>query len=129
MSLRFSGDALDPNLITLSLECEPSIAYGKGQTWLTPKGKPVVGRTGLWSIRAQDRSPSDLDAQIAELFDRLTGDLAAWRDLSARYEGELFLGLFVADCNQGVSLAAETINDVAARGLRFAFDIYASSDD
>jgi hypothetical protein len=127
--LRFSGEALDPKTITLALGCPPSIAYGKGETWLTPKGTPVVGRTGLWSLKALERSPADLDAQIAELFAKLTEDLAVWRDLSGRYEGGLFLGLFAASGNQGVSLAAETINDVAVRALQFDLDVYAVSDD
>jgi hypothetical protein len=116
-------------VITSALGCAPTFAYGKGETWLTPGGKPVVGRTGLWSIGAQDRSPADLDEQIAELFANVTANLAVWHDLSGRFEGELFLGLFVADGNQGVSLAAKTVNDVAARALRLDLDIYAWSDD
>jgi len=137
VALRFGGDDLDPQAISAALGATPTLAYSKGGAWATPFGKPMVGRTGLWNLYTADRAPADLDGQIAELLAPLTLDLAVWRDLSVRYDGELFVALFMTtdnglaaakNFNEGLPIEAPTLAAIAARGLRLDFDIHAGGD-
>jgi len=128
LTLRFSGDDLDPTVITRTLGHQPSLAYAKGAPWTTPRGKLMVGRTGVWNLSAGGRTPADLDAQVGELFYQLAMDLTAWRSLSARFRGELFVGLFHGDYNEGMSVAAATLAAIADRGLGVDLDIYGAED-
>jgi Domain of unknown function (DUF4279) len=137
VAVRFGGDDLDPALISAALGATPELAYAKGGAWATPAGKPMVGRTGVWNLSVPDRAPADLDAQLAELFALLTSDMAVWRELSARFDGDVFVGLFLATgnglaatkhFNEGLGIEPQTLSAVASRGLRFEFDIYAGRD-
>ena len=85
----------------------------------------MVGRTGLWSLTVERRSPADLDGQVFELLGLLSPDLAIWSDL-ATFQGELFLGLFLQDGNEGITIGRDAIAAIAARGLRLDMDIYAA---
>lgn len=124
ISLRFSSDDLDPAVITNALGVEPDLAYAKGGAWATPSGRPMVGQTGLWSRSVADRSPADFDNQVAELFALTATDVSAWSDLSARYRGELFVGLFMRENLEGLSIAPPTLAAIAARGLALDLDMY-----
>jgi hypothetical protein len=134
LTLRFGADDLDPAVISSALGARPSLAYAKGGAWATPAGKAMVGRSGLWTLSVPDRTPADLDGQIAELLGPLVANLDVWRDLSAKYDGELFVGLFMTtfnglvaseNFNEGLAIGCQTLAAVASRGLRFDFDIYA----
>lgn len=89
-------------------------------------GRERIARSGLWIIRVEPRRPGDLDAQVQELLSGLTDDLAIWADLSARYRVDLIVGFFLEEENEGIELGPETITALAARGVRIAFDVYAS---
>jgi hypothetical protein len=48
-TLRFAGDALDPDEISHVVKERPTKAYRKGQTYRSgPHGPDVTGRTGVW---------------------------------------------------------------------------------
>jgi hypothetical protein len=48
-TLQFSGDALDPAVITRILNVRPTLAYRKGEYYTPrPNAKAVIGRTGVW---------------------------------------------------------------------------------
>jgi hypothetical protein len=42
-----------------------------------------IARTGSWRLDAERREPEDLEAQIFEILDQLTGDLAVWQSWHA----------------------------------------------
>jgi hypothetical protein len=121
VSVRFSGDDLDPADVTQALGATPDIAYRKGDAVRDGRG---IGRTGLCSFRAPRATPGDLDGQITRLLDGLSPDLAIWRDLSQRYRGEVFIGLFLTESNEGMGIASATIDALAQRGLQIDLDIY-----
>ncbi len=58
----------------------------------------------------------------------LTLDISIWRDLTTRYQGDVFCGLFMGFFNEGADLSASVLTMLAERGLRVDFDIYAPSD-
>jgi hypothetical protein len=49
--------------------------------------------------------------------------------LSERFEGNLFVGLFLDSSNEGISIARETIRAIATRGLELGFDIYGPTNE
>jgi hypothetical protein len=125
-SLRFFGDALDPDEITARLGAPPTVGVRKGGTWTTSTGASKPARTGSWRLETERRWPGDLDGQIAELLNALTDDLTVWRDLTTRFQADLFCGLFLQEGNEGLSLSAETTLSLGERGLVLALDIYGS---
>lgn len=99
-----------------------------GGTLLTPNGKEIVARHGLRYRSAPRESPGDLDKQIGALFSGLSNDLDAWRALSARYSGNLFVGLFLSGFNEGLCFSPTTTREIGLRGLELGLDIYSSHD-
>jgi len=121
VSLRFSGDDLDPAQIVAALGGQPEIAYRKGEPMGRGRG---IGRTGLCSFRGPRERPGDLDSQICKLLDSLASDLVIWRELAQQYAGELFIGLSLNGGNEGIGLEAPTLERLARRGHRIDLDIY-----
>jgi hypothetical protein len=63
-TLRFAGDALDPDEISRVMKEQPTRAYRKGQKYRTgPHGPDIVGKTGVWyfSTRRKIRSKDLID--------------------------------------------------------------------
>ncbi len=68
--------------------------------------------------------PGDLDGQVAELVETLSNNLSVWQDLSRRFDGDVFCGIFMEEGNEGISLSVATMESLSARGLSINFDIY-----
>ena len=120
VSLRFGGDDLDPDTLTTRLDCLPTRARRAGET--LPSGHVV--RRGSWHLQSELLVPGNLDAQIINLLALPTSDLAIWNELSRRYRGNLFCGLFLTEGNQGLDFEPETLTAIGARGLVLDLDIY-----
>ncbi|MDP2259977.1 MAG: DUF4279 domain-containing protein [Caulobacter sp.] len=129
VSLGFYGDDLNPDEITAALGATPTIGVRKGQMWVTSRGAEKIAPVGSWRLRADRQSPGNLDRQILDLLNSLNDDLAVWKDLSRRFGGRLFCGLFLATGNEGAVLEPETISAMGARGLRLDLDIYGPERD
>lgn len=71
-----------------------------------------------------ESSPEDLDGQIAELLSKLTPDLDMWARIGARFEVDLFCGLFMSNDNQGLSLSVTSLDALSRRGIELSLDIY-----
>jgi hypothetical protein len=128
-SLGFFGDDLDPDEISRLLGGIPTVGARKGGVWKTSRGFEKVAKSGSWRIEAERSNPGDLDGQIIDIFARLSSDLTTWRDLSRRFEGRFFCGLFMENTNDGLRLEAPTIAAIGDRGLALDLDIYAPDDD
>ncbi len=59
----------------------------------------------------------------------LTNDLAVWKDLSARFNIDLFCGWFMGNSNEGAIVSATTLQRLGERGIELAVDIYAPEAD
>ncbi|NTF44315.1 DUF4279 domain-containing protein [Rhizobium rhizogenes] len=123
-SLRFHGDSLDPDEISGILGAQPTKGVRKGGIWITPRGAEIVAWTGSWRLSTPDESPGDLDKQVAELFAPLNVDLDAWRALSSRFRGNIFVGVFLSGFNEGLGLSPTTTSAIGLRGLVLEVDIY-----
>ena len=124
VSLRFFGEHLDPDVLTKSLGRDPTVGAKTGQSWTTALGAVKIARRGTWRLKTSDCVPADLDGQIMNLLSSLTTDLDVWREFTALYDVDLFCGLFLATENEGIALAAETLQEIANRNLKIDFDIY-----
>src|SRR5688572_20504859 len=102
--LRFWGDDLDHDEVTLLLGGEPTRRANKGELFEGRNGHQRVARTGMWHRSVPDQSPGDLDLQIKMLVAGLTDDLGIWQDLSSRFNGDVFVGLFMYVGGEGLEL-------------------------
>jgi hypothetical protein len=73
-TLRFAGDALDPDEISRVVEEEPTRAYRKGQRFRPgPRSPEITGKTGVWYFSTKRKIPSKdltdhLDALVRLIF-------------------------------------------------------------
>lgn len=123
-TLRFFGDDLDPAEVTVLLGAEPTVAIRKGDEQLGSKtGTVRIAKTGSRRMSATPREPEDLESQIAEILSALTADPAVWYKL-ARYEPDLFCGMFMGSSNDGVTLSPASLLELGRRGIQLNLDIY-----
>ncbi len=120
-SLRFFGEDLDPSEVSQLLGSGPTNQNRRGDA--TQSGH--VLERGSWRLTSEDLEPGDLESQIRNLLAGLTQDLSIWRELTSRYQADVFCGLFMDFFNEGVELSASMLTMLGERGLRVDFDIYA----
>lgn len=123
-SLRIAGDDLVPDEVSKLLGATPSLARTKGQRISLNFGRSRTARFGQWHLQASDTEPEDLDGQVAELLDQLTGDLRVWSDLARRFQVDLFCGWFLGESNEGVVISSATLKALGERGIELGLDIY-----
>jgi len=123
VSLRFSGDTLDPDEITNLLDCRPTHSYRKGDV-LQDNHNSRVAQIGMWLLHGKKTGKISLENQIFELFGRLSDDLEIWRKLTSQYHSDLFCGLFMDSWNRGIDFSPELMAQISARGLTLSLDIY-----
>jgi hypothetical protein len=124
VSLRITGQEVDPEKISTLLGCEPTEAARTGATLTLPSGRTRSVSKGFWHLRS-DRQATDLADQIEALLAKLTSDVTVWQSLTDRFEVDLFCGLFLETTNRGVELPAYLVSALGERRLRIGFDIYA----
>lgn len=128
-ALRINGDGLVPDEISRIIGSEPSHSHRKGDRFVGPDGSTYQRKSGQWSLEATDRSPEDVNDQIAEILGRLTDDLTVWANLAANYRVDLFCGWFMAGRDEGLDILPENLSALGARGIKLSICLYAPSED
>ena len=129
-TLRFFGDDLVPDEISALLGASPTASCVKGQELVGRKtGTVRIAKTGSWRLSATRREPEDLESQIFEILDQLCQDLRVWTAISARYEPDLFCGIFMGGTNDRLLLSAKALLALGQRGICLDLDIYDAGDD
>ena len=91
-TFRLSGDQLDPDAVSATLDAQPTIAYRKGARYFAgPRSGYLLGRTGVWYLSTKGLV-SGLDpvghlSYLVQVLDGLSQDqpkLAALRQLMDR---------------------------------------------
>ncbi len=59
----------------------------------------------------------------------LTSDSAIWNELNAKFELDIFCGVFMKTGNDGLSLRPATLELLGMRGIGIEIDIYDHSED
>lgn len=126
VSLRFSGEDLDPDVLTRTLQCAPSMAYRKGDP-VTKNGRGARPR-GMWLLKSQLEESCSIGEHVGDVLSRVTSDLAIWASL-ARFTPDVFCGLFLSGFNQGETLAPTTMEMLAARGISLGLDVYSHASE
>lgn len=81
-TLRFAGDALDPDEISRVVKEQPTKAYRKGEIYRSgPHGPDVTGRTGVWYFSTRRKIPSN---DVADHLDALERLIAPFGDQDSR---------------------------------------------
>lgn len=123
-TLGFYGDDLDPVAITSLLGAIPTVGVVKGGQWTTSMGAEKLAHTGSWRLEAELSEPENLERQIGNLLARLTTELSVWHNLTHRFRGVMFCGLWHETYNDGLQLGPQTLGALAKRGLLLDLDIY-----
>ncbi len=123
ISIRFSGDDLDPDELTALLNCEPTEAYEKGQTIITTISPRTI-KTGMWFLSIQKNSEQTLEEQIWELLEKLPKDLEVWEKLSGRFRINIYCGAWLKNWNRDVWFSANLLKQIANRKLSIGLAIY-----
>jgi hypothetical protein len=130
VTLRIGSNDLIPDEITKLLGATPTHTQFKGERIVGQKtGHVRIAKSGMWRLRASDREPEDMDAQIQEIFGQTTSDLAVWRGIAEKHEIDLFCGLFLGGSNEGMTLSARSLAALGERGIEIGLDIYSGHDD
>jgi hypothetical protein len=127
VSLRFWGDELIPDEVTKLLGIIPTQAYRKGDIF---RGKvyDLIRKTGFWKYSVKRSAGVYLEDQISMIFDQLSGDLDVWRELTTRFDADLFCGLWLKRWNRGLDFSPQTLQRISERGLSIGLDIYFDYD-
>jgi len=81
-TLRFAGDALDPDEISRIVKEEPTRAYRKGQQYRPgPRSPEVTGKTGVWYFSTRRRIPGN---DLADHLDALVRLILPFADADKR---------------------------------------------
>ena len=127
-SIRFVGDALNPEAVSAELGCSPTLSYAKGDVRPKKRG-PVVWQSGMWLLEAKPCEPENLDAQVEELLMQLTPDLTVWERLTSTLRVDLFVGLFLEGSDEGAEVSADTLRALGERGVKLSMCVYAPGTD
>lgn len=125
----FYGEDLDPVEITSLLGAKPTVDVVKGGHWKTSMGAEKLAYTGSWRLKSELSEPGNLERQISDLLASLTADLSVWHDLTNRFRGVMFCGLWLETYNDGLQLSPLTLSSLAERGLLLDLDIYGAEAD
>lgn len=128
VALRFFGDDLDPDFITKKLGICPTISYRKGDIF---RGKTCdrIENTGSWRYCVRRCENIDLEELINKLLDRIAPNLEIWRELTTKFQSDLFCGLWLKRYSGAIDFSPAIMMKIAERGLSIGLDIYFEDDE
>ena len=124
VTLRFFGDDLDPDEVSRLLGCSPSDSARRGDI-IQRRTRSYTAPQGSWHL-STERSADDIEPQLITLCERLTADLSIWQSLTARFQADLFCGVFHAFQSHCIEFTPRLHRLLADRNLTLVLDIYAS---
>jgi hypothetical protein len=122
--LRFSGDDLIPEEISVLLHGVPTLARRKGQTIEFGEGRTRIAKFGQWHLEANGTEPADAGAVVMEILKQLTDDVSIWEELGRRFDVDIFCGWFLDKENEGLKLSPQVLRSLGERGIKLDIDIY-----
>lgn len=123
VGIRIYGDDLVPDEVTNLLQCQPTEIRKMGDV-RGSKENPRIVTTGSWRFHVDENDVSILEEKVDKLLKQLTDDLLIWKQLTDRFQTDIFCGLFLEDFNEGFSLSPEILKKLSDRNLEIGFDIY-----
>lgn len=123
VSLRFSGNDLDPEVVSRALGVAPTLARRKGEA--PDEGRAFRQPTGVWYLELPESNEWILGDAIEELLRRVPAPAHVCSELALRYDGEVFCGLLLGRPNRGAVIEPRVLALLAERSLSIDLDIYA----
>ena len=128
VSLRVFGEHLDPTVLTKGLGVNPSQSYHRGDV-ISARRPDALRPNGMWLLDSALSPEAALDEQIVRILARLPDPVAVWHQLTAQYNRDLFCGVFVSEQVSGISISANTVAQIAIRGLELHVDFTVENDE
>ena len=122
VSLRISGDSLDPDFITQQLGVTPTMSARKGDP---PRRGTEPRDVGVWVYRPDVPPDTELGDALDLLLESLPEDATLWEELSSTFAVDVFCGVFLEADNQATRIDAAVIARLAHLGLAVSFDFHA----
>jgi Domain of unknown function (DUF4279) len=119
----FGGEGFDPEYLTKVLGCRPTMAEIKGQRIVTPTGTRTA-QENRWSLTVESDHRDEIEQGITSLLNRLPTNLELWRELTQRYNVDLYCGLFLRTSKRGFGLSPQVTRMLADRNVGIGFDLY-----
>jgi len=127
-SLCIMGRELDPDDVTILLDCAPTRSFRAGDVH-SARHPEQRWKHGGWILETALDRHVDLGAQIVDLLDRVTDDVAVWQQITDRFSARISCGIFMDHENEGFGLGAATLARLAIYGLPVDFDLYGPTRD
>ena len=132
VSLRLSGDSLDPMSVEPLIGLSPTTVGLKGQNRKGTQGREYAPyETNIWVYSHSGPDNSGFEDRLRAVFSLLGSRRSALKTLCTTpgIEGEMFLG-FSSDCGQGGdTISAEVLALMADTGLSLSLDLYPPTVD
>lgn len=125
VSIRFHGKALDPEMLTTTLDCYPTEAGKTGEVLTKKSGTTRKVREGFWRLEYGESDAVDLEEKVNLLLGKLTDDLSVWQEITQKYKADVFCGLFMDKINEGFTFSPDLMKELADRNIKIGIDIYA----
>jgi len=127
ITLRFVGTDLKPKVLTRLFNVSPTTTYSRGDSRgpnATKHGIPPY-KVGAWLYSEDTAKVADLDAVLQRIVKIAP---VGWCELSglSGIQGDVFVGLFLSDDQNGFHISVETIQLLNERNLEVVFDVYCS---
>ena len=87
-----------------------------------------MGRLTVWSVGYHESDANDLEKKIKTLLGWFTNDITVWKEISEKFRGDFFCGLFLDGWNEGFDLSNELLKELYERNLSISFDIYSPTN-
>ena len=119
IALRVRGLCSSPDIVTTRLGREPTSVAVKE----TSRGTHMV-----WMYEIPKSTEWELGDAIETLLSLFPAAGQPWDELAAKFELDVFCGLFLHQANRGTELRPHTLDLLAARHITLSLDIYGPVD-
>ena len=123
VSLRIFWENLNPDEISRLLKCPPSKTKEIVKKAID-KTKEGISHTAWWNLESNLPDETDLEEKVWDILQRISGDQGVWDFLTARYDIDLFCGVFLETQNRGFNLSVKLMRELSRLGIKIGFDIY-----
>ena len=115
----------DANVVTQLLGIQPTHSHNAGQR----HGPDLMGTwtNGLWCLESQLPENQELELHIKSLLEKLlpaSERIRAYLDSDPRLGADFFVGLYVKEVNEMLTLSPETVRGMGELRAKLTLDIY-----
>jgi hypothetical protein len=128
VSLRISGEGLDPSTVTAELGIEPTQIRIKGQ----PRSGSSIWHESMWEyeVKASDeeREWHSLEQGLQSLLSMFASRQPTLRKYQQRFKVSVFCGHFTSSFNGGPTLSPSLLEKLGEFGAELFLDTYCSDE-